>query len=48
VYLRAENPHGRYNSPMLGLVSGGYPSGPGQVALTSQVATQNGARVGGT
>ena len=48
VYLRAENPHGLYNEPMIGLVSGAYPSGPGQVALTSQVATLYGAHVGGT
>jgi putative ABC transport system permease protein len=47
-YLRAEDPHGRYNEPMLGLVSGGYPSGPGQVALTSRVAALYGAHVGGT
>ena len=37
VQLRAENPHGHYNSPLLSLVSGTYPAGPGQVALTSQV-----------
>ena len=48
VHLRAENPHGNYNGPMLGLVSGAYPSGPGQVALTSQVATLYNAHVGGT
>jgi putative ABC transport system permease protein len=48
VQLRAENPHGHYNEPMLGLVSGSYPAGPGQVALTSQVATLYGAHVGGT
>ena len=48
VQLRAENPHGHYNSPLLGLVSGTYPAGPGQVALTSQVAAQYGAHVGGT
>ena len=48
VQLRAENPPGHYNSPLLGLVSGTYPAGPGQVALTSQVATLYGARVGGT
>ena len=46
--LRAESPHGHYNSPLLGLVSGTYPAGPGQVALTSQVATLYGAHVGGT
>jgi len=48
VQLRAENPHGLYNGPLLGLVSGAYPSGPGQVALTSQVAALYGARVGGS
>src|ERR1700728_685502 len=48
VQLRAEGPHGHYNAPLLGLVSGTYPAGPGQVALTSQVATQDGAHAGGT
>ena len=48
VQLRAESPRGRYNSPLLGLVSGTYPAGPGQVALTSQVAAESGAHVGGT
>jgi putative ABC transport system permease protein len=48
VQLRAEGPHGHYNAPLLGLVSGTYPAGPGQVALTSQVATRYGAHVGGT
>ncbi len=48
VQLRAESPHGHYNAPLLGLVSGTYPAGPGQVALTSQVAGLYGAHVGGT
>jgi len=48
VSLRAENPRGHYNSPLLGLVSGAYPAGPGQVALTSQVADLYRAYVGGT
>ena len=48
VQLRAEKPNGPFNSPLLSLVSGAYPSGPGQVALTSQVAALYGARVGGT
>jgi len=48
VQLRAESPHGHYNSPLLSLVSGTYPAGPGQVALTSQVATRYGAHVGST
>ena len=48
VQLRAESPHGHYNAPLLGLVSGTFPAGPGQVALTSQVASLYGAHVGGT
>jgi putative ABC transport system permease protein len=48
VQLRAENPHGHYNSPLLSLVSGTYPAGPGQAALTSQVASLYGTHVGGT
>ena len=36
-----------YNAPLLGLVSGSYPAGLGQVALTSQVATLYGAHGGG-
>ena len=48
VQLRAERPHGHYNAPLLSLESGRYPAGPGQVALTSQVAALYGAHVGGT
>jgi putative ABC transport system permease protein len=48
VQLRAESPHGHFNAPMLGLVSGSYPAGPGQVALTSGVAALYGAHVGGS
>ncbi len=48
VQLRAESPHGHFNAPLLGLVSGGYPAGPGQVALTSQVAALYDTRLGGT
>ena len=48
VQLRAENPHGHYNSPLVSLVSGAYPAGSGQAALTSQVATRYGTHVGGT
>jgi len=47
VQLRAEKPHGHFNAPLLSLVSGAYPAGPGQVALTSQVATLYGAHAGG-
>ena len=46
--LRAEQPHGHFNAPLVSLVSGTYPAGPGQVALTSQVATLYGAHAGGS
>src|SRR5262249_35278262 len=39
VDLRAQDPHGTFGAPMLGLVSGRYPSGATQVAVTSAVAT---------
>jgi putative ABC transport system permease protein len=48
VQLRAESPHGHFNAPLLSLVSGTYPAGPGQVALTSQVAALYGTHVGGS
>ena len=44
--LRAQNPHGPYGQPMLSLVSGHYPAGPGQVAMTSGVAAAFHLRVG--
>ena len=47
VQLRAENPHGQFNAPLLSLVSGAYPASAGQVALTAQVAALYGAHVGG-
>jgi putative ABC transport system permease protein len=47
VQLRAQNPAGPYGGPMLSLVSGHYPAGPGQVALTSQVASAFNTTVGG-
>jgi putative ABC transport system permease protein len=37
--LVAENPHGAFSGPMLALVSGRYPSGAGEVAVTSGVAS---------
>jgi putative ABC transport system permease protein len=46
--LRAQDPHGPFGQRLLGLVSGHYPSGPGQVALTSGLASQLGLDVGGT
>jgi putative ABC transport system permease protein len=46
--LRAQDPHGPYGGPMLSLVSGHYPSGAGQVAVTSGVASAFHLRVGST
>ncbi len=37
--LRAQNPRGAFGQPMLSLVSGHYPTGAGQVAVTSGVAS---------
>jgi putative ABC transport system permease protein len=48
VQLRAQNPAGPFGGPMLALTSGHYPTGPGQVALTSQVASAYNVGVGGT
>jgi putative ABC transport system permease protein len=48
VLLRAQDPHGAYGYPMLYLVAGRYPSGPGEVAVTDQVATLFNLHIGGT
>jgi putative ABC transport system permease protein len=37
--LRAQNPRGPFGQPMLALVTGHYPTGPGQVAVTGGVAS---------
>jgi putative ABC transport system permease protein len=44
--LRAQNPHGPFGPPMLSLVAGHYPADPGQVAVTSGVASTFDLRVG--
>jgi putative ABC transport system permease protein len=44
--LRAQDPHGAFGQPMLSLVSGHYPAGPGQVALTQGVAITFNLRIG--
>jgi putative ABC transport system permease protein len=44
--LRAQNPHGPYGQPMLSLVSGHFPAGPRQVAVTSGLASDFGLRIG--
>ena len=46
--LRAQDPHGAFGQPMLSLVSGHYPAGPGQVAVTDGVASTFKLTVGGT
>jgi putative ABC transport system permease protein len=44
--LRAQNPRGAFGQPMLSLVSGHYPTGAGQVAVTSGVASAFNLRIG--
>ena len=44
--LRAQDPHGVFGQPMLSLVAGQYPTGPGQVALTQGVATTLNLKIG--
>ena len=44
--LRAQDPHGAFGQPMLSLVSGHYPAGPGQVAVTQGVASTFNLKIG--
>jgi putative ABC transport system permease protein len=44
--LRAQDPHGPFGVSMLDLVSGRYPAGPGQVAVTDGVAAAFNLKVG--
>jgi putative ABC transport system permease protein len=44
--LRAQDPHGAFGQPMLSLVSGHYPIGAGQVAVTSEVASAFNLKIG--
>ena len=46
--LRAQNPRGPYGGPMLQLVSGHYPTGSNQIALTPGLASELNLRVGDT
>jgi len=46
--LRTQNPHGPFSGPMLSLVSGHFPSGVDQVAVTSGVVSAFHLRVGAT
>jgi putative ABC transport system permease protein len=47
VTLRAEDPGGPFGQTTLSLITGRYPAGPGQVALTPQVASLYNVSVGG-
>jgi hypothetical protein len=47
VEIRSQDPHGPYGGPMLRLVSGRYPTGAGEAAVTDEVATLTSVRVGG-
>ena len=44
--LRAQDPNGPFGRPMLSLVAGHYPTGPGQVAVTDGVASTFNLRIG--
>ena len=46
--LRSQDPHGPFGGPMLSLISGHYPLGKNQLAVTSGVASAFHLRVGGT
>ena len=46
--LRAQDPRGTFGRPMLSLVRGRYPAGPGEAAMTSALASSFGVRVGGS
>jgi putative ABC transport system permease protein len=44
--LRAQNPHGPFGQPLLSLVAGHFPAGPGQVAVASGLASTLNLRIG--
>ena len=46
VDLRAQDPHGAFSKPMLRLISGNYPSGPAQAAVTVTAATTFTLKIG--
>jgi putative ABC transport system permease protein len=46
--LRAQSPDGAYGRPMLALVSGRYPHGPDEVAMSSPLASAFNLRIGDT
>jgi putative ABC transport system permease protein len=46
--LRSQDPHGPYGGPMLQLLSGHYPNGTNQIAVTPGLASELGLKVGDT
>jgi putative ABC transport system permease protein len=44
--LRSQDPHGPYGGPMLRLLSGHYPTGPNEIAITPGLASQLNLRLG--
>jgi putative ABC transport system permease protein len=44
--LRSQDPHGPYGGPMLQLLSGRYPAGPNQIAVTPELASELNLAVG--
>jgi putative ABC transport system permease protein len=46
VDLRAQDPHGQFGAPMVGLVSGRYPTAATEVAVTSGVAAMFDLKIG--
>jgi putative ABC transport system permease protein len=44
--LRAQNPHGPFGQPLLSLVAGNFPVGPGQAAVTSGLASALNLKIG--
>jgi putative ABC transport system permease protein len=46
--LRSQDPHGPYGGPMLQLLSGRYPAGSNEIALTQGLASELNLRVGDT
>jgi putative ABC transport system permease protein len=44
--LRAQDPQGPFGRPLLTLISGHYPAGPGQVAMTAGLAATLGLKAG--
>ncbi len=46
--LRSQDPHGAFGGPMLQLLSGHYPSGPNEIALTPGLASALNLHIGDT